>query len=285
MSNDDFGGRAVVSFESRRATEMASLIARHGGVPTSAPSMREAALGENTAALAFAQRLSQHEFDIIVFMTGVGTRALLDDIAPALSKETFAEALSAAPTVIARGPKPAAVLREIGVSRFITAPEPNTSKELLSILIKLNNLNGARVAIQEYGAPTLELYEALSSRGAQVFPVPVYRWALPLDTQPLRTALHAIAGGDIHIALFTSRAQVEHVFLVAAEEGIAERVRDALRRGFVASIGPVCTEALRAEGITPRLEPQHPKMGHLVKEAAHAVAQLGGPFDQFDQNK
>jgi uroporphyrinogen-III synthase len=96
----------------------------------------------------------------------------------------------------------------------------------------------------------------------------VYRWALPEDTGPLRAALRAVAADEIPVALFTSRAQVEHVFLIASEEGIADDVRRALRRGVVASIGPVCTEALLAEGLPPDVEPEHSKMGQLVKESA-----------------
>jgi uroporphyrinogen-III synthase len=128
--------------------------------------------------------------------------------------------------------------------------------------------------VQEHGAPSPELEGALRRAGAVVTPVPVYRWALPEDTSPLRAGLHAIAEGRAKVALFTSRAQVEHAFAIAAEEGIADAVRDRLARGVVASIGPVCSEALRAEGVTPDLEPEHGKMGHLVKAAAERAATI-----------
>jgi uroporphyrinogen-III synthase len=104
--------------------------------------------------------------------------------------------------------------------------------------------------------------------------VRVYKWALPEDTAPLRRALRAIAVAVAPIALFTSRAQVEHALTVAEEEGIAPAVRERLRRGLVASIGPVCSEALRAEGLEPDVEPEHPKMGHLVKTASARAAAI-----------
>ena len=148
-------------------------------------------------------------------------------------------------------------------------PEPNTWREVAD---RVSPAAGRRVAIQEHGAPSAELYEALRQGGAAVTPVPVYRWALPEDTGPLRRALHLVAEGGAEIALFTSRAQVEHAFAVAAEEGVADRVKDRLRRGVIASIGPVCTEALRAEELVPDVEPDHPKMGHLVKAAAERAA-------------
>jgi uroporphyrinogen-III synthase len=262
MGEAGFGGRSVVSFESRRAPES------HGGAPVSAPTLREVTLADNPAALAFAQGLRDGAFDVVVLMTGVGTRALVEEIAPVLAREAFAAALGRVPLVIARGPKPAAVLRELGVRAFETVPEPNTWREIAGRVPS----GDKRVAIQEHGAPSIELYEALRAGGAEVTPVPVYKWALPEDTAPLRRALHLIADGGAEIALFTSRAQVEHAFAVAAEEGVAAEVRERLRRGVVASIGPVCTEALRVEDLAPDLEPDHPKMGHLVKAAAERAA-------------
>jgi uroporphyrinogen-III synthase len=286
-STNDFARRRVVSFESRRAAEMAALITRHGGVPVTAPTLREIAIDQNEHALAFAGRLQRGEIDTVVLMTGVGTRALVAEVAPALDAAGLAAALGRV-RVVARGSKPAAALRELGVAGFASVPEPNTWREVLAVLAALDPLEGRRIAVQEHGAPSVELYAGLEAAGAIVTPVPVYRWALPEDTAPLREALRAIAAGGVEIALFTSRAQVEHALQIAAEEGVAEGVRAALARGVVASIGPVCSEALRAEGLVPDLEPAHPKMGHLVKEAAARAGEIlarkggrgGAPPDQ-----
>ncbi|WP_104984434.1 uroporphyrinogen-III synthase [Sorangium cellulosum] len=302
-TSPDFAGRRVISFESRRAAEMASLIQRHGGVPVTAPTLREVPIERNERALDFARRLAAAEFDLVILMTGVGTRALVAEAAPALEPSPaasgegggapagdgeagaqgvslMAAALSSVQLVV-RGPKPASALRELGLTRFITVPEPNTWREILDVVAGLGDLSGKRVAVQEHGAPSHELYAGLEAAGARVTPVPVYRWALPEDTSPLRQALHALAGGEAAITLFTSRAQVEHALLVAAEEGLVDQLRAGLARGVVASIGPVCTEALRAEGIEPDFEPEHPKMGHLVKAAAarsgEILARKGNP--------
>lgn len=279
-SQTDFAGLPVVSFESRRAAEMASLISRHGGVPVTAPTLREVPIDRNEHALAFVERLQRGELDLVVLMTGVGTRALVAEVAPALDAAGLAAALGRV-QVVARGPKPAAALREIGAAGFTTVPEPNTWREVLAALqTGPAPLAGRRVAVQEYGMPNRELYAALEAAGAQVTPVPVYRWALPEDTAPLRRALRAVAAGEHRVALFTSRPQIEHVTLIAAEEGVLDEVRAALGRGVVASIGPVCSEALRAEGLAPDVEPAHPKMGHLVKEAAAQAAEILARKDQ-----
>ena len=274
MTETGFGGRRVVTFESRRAPEMASLIERHGGAPVSAPTLREVNLADNPVALAFARTLAAGGFDVVILMTGTGTRALVEEIAPEMDRAAFAAALGRVPLLVVRGPKPAGALRELGVTGFTTVPEPNTWREVARAVEAQGALAGRRVAVQEHGAPSHELYDVLTRGGAQVTPVQVYRWALPDDTAPLRRALHEIAEGAAEIALFTSRAQVEHAFAIAAEEGIADAVRERLRGGVVASIGPVCTEALRAEGLTPDLEPEHPKMGHLVKTSAERAASI-----------
>ena len=275
MQDESFGNHVVVCFESRRAVEMAGLVERYGGVPVAAPALREVKLGASEpaiaeAVIAFARDLAAGAFEVVVLMTGVGTRALAEDVAPVLDRAAFAAALGRVPHLVVRGPKPALALRDLGLAKasFEVVPEPNTWREVAAAALARRPLAGLRVAVQEHGAPSVELYDALRAAGAVVTPVAVYKWALPEDTAPLRSALHAIAEGSARIALFTSRAQVEHAFDLAAEEGVADAVRDALRGGVVASIGPVCSEALRAEGIAPDLEPEHGKMGHLVKAAA-----------------
>jgi uroporphyrinogen-III synthase len=56
--------------------------------------------------------------------------------------------------------------------------------------------------------------------------------------------------------------------------GLDEGVRAGLGRVVVASIGPTTSETLRAEGIAVDMEPSHPKMGFLVREAAERAPAL-----------
>src|ERR1039458_3693009 len=74
----NFEGLEVVTFESRRAREMAVLITRFGGVPRVAPAVREVPLEEDAAALAFGSELFAGRLSAVIFMTGVGTRRLFD---------------------------------------------------------------------------------------------------------------------------------------------------------------------------------------------------------------
>jgi len=170
----DFRGLNVVTFESRRATQMCELIERHGGVPFSAPSMREIPKERQDETLEFAARLFDGRIDAVVFLTGVGTRIMFDAIEQEHPHDQFIEALQGI-TTIARGPKPVAALRQAGLKPSIVVPEPNTWQDLLETLDAEGSLENKRVAVQEYGMTNARLIEALQQRGAAVFQVPVYQ--------------------------------------------------------------------------------------------------------------
>jgi uroporphyrinogen-III synthase len=82
-----FDGLRVAIFEARMAGNLADLVARRGGVPVSAPALREVPLVDNPAAVAFADALEAGGFDLVVFETGVGVRYLAESLAPRLPRE------------------------------------------------------------------------------------------------------------------------------------------------------------------------------------------------------
>lgn len=275
----DFAGLRVLALESRRAAELAKLISNYGGEPVVAPAMREVPLETNSEALSFAEVLLAGQFDIVIFLTGVGTRAVLSVAETKYPREDLVAALHRV-KVVPRGPKPIAVLRELGITPSLTVPEPNTWRELLQSLDKAEKsplefrLRSARVAVQEYGVSNPELIAGLMERGAIVTRVPVYKWALPEDVAPLQSAIKELAAGRLDAVLFTTGIQATHLFQVAAEMKLEEAMRRGLARAIIASIGPTTSEELRRRGIRPDLEPSHPKMGFLVKEAAEQGAAL-----------
>lgn len=263
----------VAAFESRLAEQMSSLIARHGGEPFSAPALREVAIEENAAALEFAQRLFNGEVDAIIFLTGVGTRALTRVIETRYPREQWTQALRAV-TTIARGPKPVAALRELGLTPTFTIPEPNTWREILAAVDSDVPLNGKRVIVQEYGASNPQLLDGLRQRGADVSAVPVYQWALPEDVEPLCDAIRKMTAGEVDVALFTSAQQFRHLMQVAAQEGLESQLREAFQRIVIGSIGPTCTEAIQELGFTVDYEPDRTKMADLVREVMRRAEYL-----------
>jgi uroporphyrinogen-III synthase len=268
MPVNNFQGRTVLTLESRRGQEMSRLIETYGGKPLHAPAMREVPLSSNPEALKFGDALLEGEFDVVVFLTGVGVRALSKVLEAVYPTEKFVEALRKT-SVVARGPKPVAVLREWNVPIAIAAPEPNTWREVLQEIDdnKLD-LRDKHVAVQEYGVSNPELLKGLRDRGALVTPVPVYQWDFPEDQAPLRAAVNSIIARRIDVALFTTSVQVNHLFQIAEQDGKKDALKAGLENVVKASIGPTTSEVLRSYGLSPDLEASHPKMGFLVKEAA-----------------
>jgi len=259
-----FDGLRILSLESRRSGEIERLIRAKGGNPFVAPSMREVRLADNPQAFEFAERLFRGEFEMMILLTGVGTRLLNDVLSTRFPEEKFKDALRKL-TLVVRGSKPMSVLREWGIPAQVMAPEPNTWREILAAI---EGRAERKIVVQEYGRPAAELVEGLSALGAEVTTVPVYQWDLPLDTTPLREAARRLAAREFDVVMFTTSIQVPHLLKIAAAENLEEYVRQAIKKIVVASIGPSTSETLREFGIEPDLEPSHPKMGFLVNETA-----------------
>jgi uroporphyrinogen-III synthase len=269
-SRANLDGLKVLAFESRRAHEIAELIRRYGGEPFVAPAMREIPLDENHAVLELVPELESGNLDFLILMTGSGTRLLNQMLTTKFSQERIISALQRV-RLVARGPKPVAALRELGLQSARTVPEPNTWREVFSTLEAAGDLHGKRVAIQEYGISNPELRSTLESRGATVSSFPIYRWELPEDPEPLRQAIKRLLQDDADVVLFTNGAQIDHLFRVAGQEQDAQALRLALQRVVVGSVGPICTQMLEQFGLKPDIEPRHPKMGSLIAEVAAAA--------------
>src|SRR5947208_2195166 len=107
-----FAGRSVLSFESRRSTEIATLIENCGGRARVAPATREVAAADGADVSRFLTALLQGKIDLAIFLTGVGTRALVRTVEPLCPREDFLSALRKVP-ILARGPKPVSALKEM----------------------------------------------------------------------------------------------------------------------------------------------------------------------------
>ena len=272
QAKSGFQGLRVGALESRMAQEMERLITRHGGIPVVAPSMKELPLSDHPQALAFGETLFSGEVDMVVLLTGAGCRTLLEILETRFTLETIKNALQNTILVV-RGPKPTAVVKALGLHPQILVPEPNTWRDILHALDAEypEGLTGKRVAVQEYGVSNPELLEGLRHRGAQVTPVPVYRWTLPDDLKPLQQLLQEIMQKKIPVLLITNAVQVDHMIKTLGDNTAIKQLEIVLPHMMVASIGQLASERLRQHGFPVDLEPSHPKMGILVKEASQAA--------------
>lgn len=266
-------GLRVAAFESRRAADMARLIERHGGRAMVSPAMREVPIDENREAIDFAHRLLTGQVDAIVFMTGVGVRHLVAEVERHVDRARLIAAMSDAISV-ARGPKPVAALKELGIEPTHRVDAPNTWRDVLALVDARLSVAQQHVAVIEYGQPNASLMAGLEARGAHVESVRVYRWDLPQDLAPLEANARAIAAGEVDVVLFTSSHQLVNLLRVAGQLNLTGELRSGLARAVVGSIGPTMSETLRELELPVDVEPENHKMGHLVQAAAEAAAEL-----------
>jgi len=259
----DLKGLRVGLLEARMSSELAGLIERAGGAPFRAPAVREAPLEASEGVANLIDAWVSGTIRINIFLIGVGVKALL---AAAEKLGRVNEVLSALQntTNICRGPKPVAVLKKNSLPIALVAEEPHTTIELLQALSTVDVQN-KNVALLHYGERNQALSEALVKRGANLTELSLYEWQLPEDLEPLRALVHKIVNHELDAVAFTSQVQIRHLLQIAKELNLEAEVLEALKTNIiVASIGPTCTAALAELGLKPTLEPEHPKMGHLV---------------------
>ena len=156
QASTHFAGLRIASLESRRAVEIERMIEKLGGVPLVSPSLREVAVEEQRPVIDFANHLITGQIDIVLFLTGVGIRQLLVHIDRHVDQRRFLDALADVKTVV-RGPKPLAVMRELGLAPTLQVPEPNTWREVLATFDAHLPVANQVIAVQEYGVPNVSL--------------------------------------------------------------------------------------------------------------------------------
>ncbi len=269
---EHFNKLKVTSFESRLSNVMERLIIYHNGVPRVSPSMKEVPVQSKDIS-GFAKDLYGSKVHILVLFTGVGTRMLSDLMTKKDGFEKYTTALQNV-TVVTRGPKPVAALREISIKPDITIPSPNTWKDVLSTMDSELEIKDKTIYVQEYGAKNREFLKSLEDRGAKVKTITVYKWGFPDDLQPLKTTIRSILSKDEDVVLFTSSQQVVNLVRLASDLGSKNDLYEGLSNVVIGSIGPTTTETLKKYGISADYEPNDPRMGNLVRELARTANRL-----------
>jgi uroporphyrinogen-III synthase len=263
-------GKRIAILESRFGDHLAGLLRRHGAQVLQAPALAEQPDVDETQIAELIDSLTAKPAYLYLFQTGVGTRAIFDTT-DRLGKTKVLIGLLAQAKVGARGPKPSAVLRGRGVRIDCAAGDPFTTTELLAAIDVLD-IRGKRVVVQRYGETNTGLAEALAHRGASVSEISTYRWALPADTGPIERLVEALCTSNVDAVVFTSASQVRNLFRVAAWRNADETLPLLLNKTLVASIGPVCSKALRESGVAVGLEARPPKLGPLVEALSAAMS-------------
>jgi uroporphyrinogen-III synthase len=237
-------------------------VERRGGIALQAPALEEVPDIDSREVASLLEEWRRQPFKVAIFQTGVGTRALFAAADELGVTQNFLELLAGA-VVVARGPKPTAELNARKVRINLRAAAPFTTDTVLSALSEIP-IHDSKVLVQRYGATNQQLHDALAARGAAVREITTYRWSLPSNIQPLIELLDALEEGRVDAAVFTSAVQMHNLYAVADGEQRAARLISALGSTIVASIGPVCSRALREYGVQPTFEASPPKLGPLL---------------------
>ena len=270
--SDKLQGMTILVPESRELDLFAGMLEAQGARALRCPMVTILDVEDTTPVEAWLARLVADGFDDVVLMTGEGLRRMLA-LANWLGTKGEVVAALARTRTIVRGPKPTRALREIGLSPSLTAAAP-TSAGLVATLSTLD-LKARRVGLQLYAGdvdPAVSTHLARS--GATVFPVTPYRYASDSETSAVADAITQMASGAIDVVAFTSKPQVSRLIEVAKEKGLQDQLKQGLKRTKVASIGPVVTEALKANGIEVDAQPE---AGFHLKPFIAAIAKLRVP--------
>lgn len=266
-------GKTVAILESRMRDQVADLVRKLGGTPFVAPALAEIPEVDPAHIQELIDGWESAPPDIFIFQTGVGTRALFMATDRLGLTDTLLRFLDAA-RVVVRGPKPTAALRSRKVRIDVAADDPFTTHEVLAKLAD-DLLPGQRVVVQRYGETNRELQRALADKGTEIVELTTYRWGLPDDTRPLQRLIDALDRDEINLVGFTSASQVINLFAVARQVGRQASLRQSLGRTLVASIGPVCSSALRNLAVRVDIEARPPKLGPFIDAINVALTDSG----------
>jgi uroporphyrinogen-III synthase len=264
-------GARIALLEARLASELADLVRREGGEPVCAPAVSEALVDVTTRIPAMIDDITRGRCDLVVFLTGAGLTALLEQAQAIGRFDALKDALTRV-TTVCRGPKPAVVLRRHGVPVRVNARAPHTTAELLEVL-PASLVSGKSILLLQDGGGNPALVHALRARGAWVDEVRSYEWRLPDDVAPVERLVEELIDGRVDAIAFTSQVQIRHLLQVAAQMNRAAALAHALRhRTVVGSIGPTCSTVLADVGVPPHVVASPPRMRPLVTAVGEYLA-------------
>jgi uroporphyrinogen-III synthase len=247
----------------RRGEEQTLMLSRLGVRVVSGPTIRTLPVADDERLREVTLDLIDRPPDYFVANTAIGIRSWFGMSATWGIESALTAALGTV-RIAARGPKAAGAVLTAGLDVWWRAP----SEQLDAVADRLleESLVGRRVAIQMHGDGHQQISETLRRAGADVVDVGVYRWTLPEDRQPALRLIQLACEGGIDGLTFTSSPAVRNFFALAADNGCADQLREAINDHVaVACIGPVCADAARKGGVAIPLVPEYWRLGALVR--------------------
>ncbi|OZC44058.1 uroporphyrinogen-III synthase [Rhodococcus sp. RS1C4] len=280
ISGEPLAGFAVGITASRRADELETLLQRRGATVMHAPAIRIIPLADDAELERVTEEIIADPPEITVATTGIGFRGWIEAAEGWGRAEALNEALAAS-RVLARGPKAKGAIRAADL-REEWSPASESSAEVLEHLLA-EGVEGTRIAVQLHGAttewePVPDFCEALRNAGAEVVPVPVYRWTAPDDSSPMDRMIEAVVLGDLDAISFTSAPAVVSLLMRADENGVLDALLHSLRtRVLAVCVGPVTAAPLEQSNV-PTTQPTRARLGSLARHIAEELPRRVAPM-------
>ena len=245
-SEKPLAGRRILVPESRELDLFARMLEERGAVAARCPLVTINDLEDPAPVEAWLQRLTAGAFDDLILLTGEGLRRLMS-VAQRAGVEAQALAALKQLRTVTRGPKPARVLRELGLAPGLAAETPTTAGVIATQ--KRENLNNRTVGVQLYpGNPNAPLLDFLRDAGATAVPIVPYRYASDAESEQVDAAIRGMVAGEFDAIAFTSTPQIERLEEVAKQRDLETELRQGLARIVIAAVGPVAASALTTRG-------------------------------------
>jgi uroporphyrinogen-III synthase len=264
-------GFTVAVTADRRSAEQIELFTRRGARVLHGPTMATQYLDDEAALRRATEEVVARPPDVVIATTGIGLRAWFEAAqAWGLADPLLAVLRSA--RLVARGVKAAATARQWGLEVALQPPSERLDDAVALLLA--DGVEGQRIVVQEHGAPTEAAAAELRAAGAEVVPVPVYRWRLPDDPGPALRLVDAVVCGDVDAVTFTSAPAVTNLFTLADLHDHGARLRAAFNAGGVVAgcVGAVCAGAALDEGVTTPVFPDVGRLGLLVRAVSDELS-------------
>ena len=246
-----FGQRIVVTRTRDQASDLRLKLEDLGAEVLEAPTIVMEKMTDQVQAKVDAALLALNQYDWLVLTSANGVDALADRVeALGLDGRSFANV-----KIATIGDATAAAL--FGRLRLRTdLLPPQFIAESLAEELTKNGVTGKRFLLLRADIARQSLPELLKKSGGIVEDLPIYQ-TRPVAQLPPRV-LHALTRGQIDWITFTSSSTVRNFIVLLGDQ------REALRGVKLASIGPITSQTLRENGLTPTVEAKVSDMDGLV---------------------
>lgn len=274
---------------SRRASELASLVRKFGGIPYIAPTIGIRNNNRlNSECIKFIETIRNERMRFFVFMTGVGVFNLFQNIQKLHRLETVIEKLRDT-VIIARSNKPAMELRKFGI-RTNFVPDINTIEGILNLLGNFD-IKNKNIGILWHGDYSHSFRQKLESLGSKVFEFSSYTYStslgktnatmlkemgydyVPPSEEKIGRLIEDIMAGTIDTITFTSPPAVKEFFEFANRNNQIHALKERLNHNLlVVSVGPSTSKMLATFHVRVDVMPATYRMGSMVKELADFIS-------------